>query len=50
MAVDVGGIASSVRQELRSDLRGQVICPDDLGYDAARAVFNGIIDRTTHWP
>ena len=43
MAVDIG-IASSVRQELRS-LRGQVICPDDLGYDAARAVFNGIIDR-----
>ena len=45
MAVDVGGIASSVRQELRSGLRGQVICQDDLGYDAARAVFNGIIDR-----
>jgi FAD binding domain/Berberine and berberine like len=45
MAVDVSGIASSVRQELRSGLRGQVICPDDQGYDAARAVFNGIIDR-----
>ena len=45
MAVDVGEIASSLRRELSCDLRGQVICPDDLGYDAARAVFNGIIDR-----
>jgi hypothetical protein len=45
MGVNVGGIASSVDQELRSALRGRVICPDDLGYDAARAVFNGIIDR-----
>ena len=44
MAVD-GEIASSLRRELSCDLRGQVICPDDLGYDAARAVFNGIIDR-----
>ena len=49
MALDVGGIASSVRQELRSGLRGQVICPDDLGYDAARAVFNGIL-TDARWP
>ena len=45
MAVDAGGIASSVRQELGSGLRGQVVCPGDLGYDTARAVFNGMIDR-----
>ena len=45
MAVDVGGIASSVRQELGSGLRGQVVGPGDRGYDAARAVFNGMIDR-----
>ena len=45
MALDVGGIARSVRQELGSGLRGQVVCPGDRGYDAARAVFNGMIDR-----
>jgi len=45
MSVDVGGIASSVRQELGPGLRGDVICPGDHGYDTARAVFNGMIDR-----
>jgi hypothetical protein len=45
MAVDAGGIAGSVRQELGSGLRGEVICPGDHSYDTARAVFNGMIDR-----
>jgi FAD binding domain/Berberine and berberine like len=45
MALEAGGIASSVRQELRSGLRGQVVYPGDGDYDAARAVFNGMIDR-----
>jgi FAD/FMN-containing dehydrogenase len=45
MAVDAGGIASSVRQELKSGLRGEMVCPGDRGYDTARAVFNGMIDR-----
>jgi hypothetical protein len=45
MAVDASGIASSVRQELGSGLRGEVVCPGDRGYDMARAVFNGMIDR-----
>ena len=36
---------TSVRRELESGLRGQMIWPDDAGYDAARAVFNGMIDR-----
>jgi FAD/FMN-containing dehydrogenase len=45
MSLDVGGIESSVHRELVSDLRGQVVCPDDHGCDAARAVFNGMIDR-----
>jgi FAD binding domain/Berberine and berberine like len=43
--LDVGGIASSVRRELTSGLKGQVIYRGDSGYDAARAVFNGMIDR-----
>jgi FAD binding domain/Berberine and berberine like len=45
MAVDVGGVASAVRQELGSGLRGEVVSPGDRGYDTARAVFNGMIDR-----
>jgi hypothetical protein len=43
--LDVGGIASSVRRELTSGLQGQVIYRGESGYDAARAVFNGMIDR-----
>jgi FAD binding domain/Berberine and berberine like len=45
MALEVGGIVSSVRHELESGLRGQVIWPGDGRYDATRAVFNGMIDR-----
>jgi len=45
MDVDAAGIASSVRRELGSGLRGQVVWADDRGYDTARAVFNGMIDR-----
>ena len=45
MAVDVGAIAGSIRRMLGSDLRGTVIYPGDVGYDAARTVFNGMIDR-----
>jgi hypothetical protein len=45
MSLNLGGIPSHVRRELGSGLRGQVIHPGDRGYDAARAVFNGLIDR-----
>jgi FAD binding domain/Berberine and berberine like len=45
MAVDAGRIASSVRQELGSGLRGEMVFPGDRGYDTVRAVFNGMIDR-----
>jgi hypothetical protein len=45
MEIDTGGIASAVRQEFGIGLRGEVICANDHGYDTARAVFNGMIDR-----
>jgi FAD/FMN-containing dehydrogenase len=32
-------------ESLRGSLRGPVIGPDDEGYDAARAIWNGAIDR-----
>ena len=43
MPLDAGKLVRSVRQDL--GLRGQVVYPDDHGYDTARAVFNGMIDR-----
>ena len=45
MAIDVDRIARLVREELGSGLRGEVVFPGDRGYDTARAVFNGMIDR-----
>jgi len=45
LSVEVGGIAASVRRELGPRLRGELIFPGGLGYDKARAVFNGMIDR-----
>ncbi len=32
-------------QELAADFRGQLLRPEDEGYDAARTVFNAMIDR-----
>ena len=30
---------------LRDRMTGQVVTPDDAGYDEARAIYNGMIDR-----
>ena len=34
-----------VLQDLKASLRGELICPNDRGYDAARRVWNGMIDK-----
>jgi FAD/FMN-containing dehydrogenase len=36
---------ASAVAELRRRHRGPIVAPDDLGYDAARATFNGMINR-----
>lgn len=38
-------IAASTVQQLKSRFHGELIAPGDLGYDAARVVFNAQIDR-----
>jgi FAD/FMN-containing dehydrogenase len=37
--------AGAALTALREDLAGDVFAPDDVGYDEARAVYNGMIDR-----
>src|SRR3954451_23807027 len=38
-------LAQGAVEELRADFAGDVILPDDSGYDEARKVFNGMIDK-----
>ena len=35
----------AVVQEFAADLRGRLLRPEDDGYDTARAVFNGMVDK-----
>jgi len=44
MATETTTLASDL-ERLRDSIRGPVIDPDDEGYDAARAIWNGAIDR-----
>ena len=38
-------ISGPVVDDLRSGLRGQLLCPGDPGYDTTRRIFNAMIDR-----
>src|SRR3712207_1306718 len=38
-------LEEAVVQEFAANLRGELLRPEDDGYDAARAVFNGMIDK-----
>ena len=35
----------TVLQDLKADLRGELLCPNESGYNAARKVWNGMIDK-----
>lgn len=47
MATETATLAAQTTdlERLRDSIRGPVITPDDAGYDAARAIWNGAIDR-----
>jgi FAD/FMN-containing dehydrogenase len=47
MATETTTLAAATTdlERLRDAIRGPVIAPDDEGYDAARAIWNGAIDR-----
>jgi hypothetical protein len=38
-------VKGAVIDKLASDLRGELLCCDDPGYDAARKVWNGMVDK-----
>ena len=48
MTVEVTGaeLDAEAVQTLSMGLRGQVLGPDDPGYDEGRAIWNGLIDRS----
>ena len=41
----MGSLAASARREFGGGFGGEVIGPDDAGYDVARALFNAMIDK-----
>src|SRR5215831_13401465 len=45
MTTTSAGPATAAYQELATILRGELITPGDPGYDSARAVYNGMIDK-----
>ncbi|TDD84035.1 FAD-binding oxidoreductase [Actinomadura rubrisoli] len=45
MTITSDGLATAPYDELAAALRGDLILPDGPGYDEARAVYNGMIDK-----
>ena len=39
-------VQENVRDELSRDFAGELIAPGDAGYEEARRVWNGVIDKT----
>ena len=38
-------LKASIIDDFKAGLRGALLCPDDVGYEDARKVWNGMIDR-----
>jgi len=45
MTTTSAGLGTQMYEQLASALRGDLITPEDPGYDAARAVYNAMIDK-----
>jgi FAD/FMN-containing dehydrogenase len=45
MSAHEGGLPGHLADELKKSIKGRVLLPGDPDYDAARALFNGMIDR-----
>ena len=45
MTLVAGAVSAADVEELRSSFRGEVIAPDDAGYEIHRKIWNGSIDR-----
>jgi hypothetical protein len=45
MTTTAAGSATAAYEDLTVVLRGDLIMPGDPGYDEARAVYNGMIDK-----
>ena len=43
--MSTGAQKDAAVEELRKSLRGPLLQPGDAGYDAARTIYNGMIDR-----
>lgn len=50
MATETASVATATDDErLKNSVHGLVIAPDDEGYDEARSIWNGAIDRRPAW-
>jgi FAD/FMN-containing dehydrogenase len=49
MATETARVATATDERLRNSVHGSVIGPEDEGYEEARSIWNGAIDRRPAW-